>query len=68
MDVNLAGAGTEHLGQVARGTGSTSKPSLAKLQGAWMCTWLPASRVRNLQAEWPTGRWIIAGVEAGLER
>ena len=34
MDVNLAGAGTEHLGQVARGTRSTSKPSLAKLQEA----------------------------------
>lgn len=34
MDVKLAGAGTEHLGQVARGTGSTSKPSLAKLQEA----------------------------------
>ena len=68
MDVNLAGAGTKHLGQVARGKGSTSKPSLAKLQEAEMCTWLPASRVRNLQAEWPRGRWIIAGVEAGLER
>lgn len=48
MDVNLAGAGTKHLGQVARGTGSTSKPSLAKLQEAEMSTWLPASRVRNL--------------------
>ena len=34
MDVNLAGAGTEHLGQVARRTRTTSKPSLAKLQEA----------------------------------